>query len=48
MKRYTAHGESMPLEDIAINYSDILSTAEALNFEMPNFKSLGYLLESKY
>jgi ketopantoate reductase len=47
MKRYTAHGESMPLEDIAINYSDILSTAEALNYEMPNFLSLEYLLESK-
>jgi hypothetical protein len=45
MKRYTAHGESMPVDDIKINYYDILKTAEELNFDMPNFKELGNLLK---
>ena len=44
MKRYTAHGESMLIDDIACNYYDILKTAKELNFEMPYFKALEEIL----
>jgi hypothetical protein len=47
MKRYTAHGESMPIEDIASNYYDILKSAEELKFDMPNYQDLEYLLKTK-
>jgi 2-dehydropantoate 2-reductase len=47
MQRYTAHGESMPLADIASNYYDILNTAKELNFNMPNYQDLEYLLKTK-
>ena len=45
MQRYTAHADRVPLEDICTNYNDILKTAEAYQFEMPNFKELGDLLK---
>lgn len=45
MQRYTAHAERVPIEDIRVNYNDILKTAAELNFEMPNFKELGTLLK---
>lgn len=45
MKRYTAHGESMPVEDIACNYYDILKTAKELNFEMPYYQELESILK---
>ncbi len=41
MKRYTAHGEKMPLEDIMSNYRDILQTSKDLQVEMPFFQQLG-------
>ena len=44
MQRYTAHGESMPVDDIAANYYDIQKTARELGFAMPNFDALAYLL----
>ncbi len=44
MKRYTAHGESMPIEDIAYNYYDILKTAKEYNLEMPHYKALEEIL----
>jgi 2-dehydropantoate 2-reductase len=44
MKRYSAHGESMPIDDIACNYYDIVKTAKELNFDMPYFKELEGLL----
>ena len=44
MKRYTAHGESMPIDDIACNYYDILETAKEFNFEMPYYKALEEIL----
>jgi ketopantoate reductase len=47
MKRYTAHGESMPIADIASNYYDILNTAKELNFSMPNYQDLEYLLKAE-
>lgn len=47
MKRYTAHGESMPIADIACNYYDILTTAKELKFDMPNYQDLEYLLKTK-
>lgn len=47
MKRYTAHGESMPIDDIACNYYDILKTANEFNFEMPRFKELQGLLKQR-
>jgi 2-dehydropantoate 2-reductase len=45
MKRYTAHGESMPVEDITCNYYDILKTAEVYNLEMPHFRELEEILK---
>lgn len=45
MKRYTAHGESMPIDDIACNYYDILKTAKELNFEMPFYQALEEILK---
>lgn len=45
MKRYTAHGESMPIEDIACNYYDILKTAKEFNFEMPCYQDLEGILK---
>jgi hypothetical protein len=45
MKRYTAHGEKIPLEDIECNYKDILDTANEYNFEMTNFRDLAELLK---
>jgi len=47
MQRYTAHGESMPIADIASNYYDILKTAKELNFNMPNYQDLEYLLKTE-
>jgi ketopantoate reductase len=47
MKRYTAHGESMPVEDIACNYYDILNTAKEYNFKMPHYQGLEKLLKQK-
>jgi ketopantoate reductase len=47
MKRYTAHGESMPIEDIACNYYDILKTAKEYNFDMPYFPELEELIKHK-
>ncbi|MFN8254934.1 MAG: 2-dehydropantoate 2-reductase N-terminal domain-containing protein [Bacteroidales bacterium] len=44
MKRYTAHGESMPMDDISCNYYDILNTAKEFNFEMPYYKALEEIL----
>lgn len=44
MKRYTAHGESMPLEEIACNYYDMMNTARKYNFDMPHFNALEALL----
>jgi 2-dehydropantoate 2-reductase len=35
MKRYTAHGENMPMEDILCNFNDILQTAYDYNIPMP-------------
>jgi hypothetical protein len=46
MKRYTAQGESMPIKDIVSFYYNILSTAKDLNYEMPNYQELEYLLKS--
>lgn len=40
MKRYTAHADNAPKEDVVINFRDILVTADALGFDMPNFKEL--------
>ena len=45
MKRYTAHGEKIPLADIASNYYDILSTSKEYNFDMPYFKKLENILK---
>ena len=45
MKRYTAHAEKAPLEDIICNFNDILKTAEEMNFDMPNFKDLAQFLK---
>ncbi|HON51950.1 MAG TPA: hypothetical protein PLS12_01955, partial [Bacteroidales bacterium] len=45
MKRYTAHGESMPIDDIACNYYDILKTAKDFNFEMPYYQELEEILK---
>jgi ketopantoate reductase len=45
MKRYSAHGEKMPVVDIASNYYDILSTSEEYNFDMPHFKKLENILK---
>ncbi len=45
MKRYTAHGESMPIDDIACNYYDILKTAKEINFEMPYYQELEEILK---
>ncbi len=45
MKRYTAHGESMPIDDIAYNYYDILKTAKEFNFEMPYYQELEEILK---
>ena len=47
MKRYTAHGESMPINDIAVNYYDILKTAKEYNFDMPCFLMLEEFLIQK-
>jgi ketopantoate reductase len=44
MKRYTAHGESMPIDDIACNYYDILKTAKEYKLEMPYYKALEEIL----
>ena len=44
MKRYTAHGEMMPIDDITRNYYDILRTAKLYNVEMPYFDSLEKVL----
>jgi len=46
MKHYTAHGESMPIDDIACNYYNILKTANECGLEMPNFRSLEYLIKT--
>ncbi|MHC1774479.1 MAG: ketopantoate reductase family protein [Lentimicrobium sp.] len=46
MQRYTAHGESMPVEDIACNYKDILKTARGMHFRMPAFEALEELLQN--
>jgi hypothetical protein len=46
MQRYTAHGESIPLDDIICNYNDILDTANELSFEMPHYKELSDLIKS--
>ena len=46
MQRYTAHGESIPLDDIICNYNDILDTANELKFEMPHYKELSDLIKS--
>ena len=48
MQRYTAHGESMPVDDIAVNYYDIKKTAKEFGFEMPNFNALEYLLQTNH
>ena len=45
MKRYTAHADNAPKEDVLINFRDILTTAEELGFEMPNFKALEIYLK---
>jgi ketopantoate reductase len=45
MKRYSAHGEKMPVADIASNYYDILSTSKKYNFDMPNFRKLETILK---
>ncbi len=44
MKRYTAHGEEMPIDDIACNYYDILKTADEFGMEMPNYRALESIL----
>jgi 2-dehydropantoate 2-reductase len=45
MQRYTAHADRVPIEDIRVNYNDILKTAQEYSFDMPNFKELGVLLK---
>lgn len=45
MKRYTAHGESMPIDDIACNYYDILKTSKEFKFEMPYYQGLEEILK---
>jgi ketopantoate reductase len=45
MKRYTAHAERIPKDDILCNYNDILATARELNLNIPNFEELGDLLK---
>lgn len=40
MKRYTAHAEKAPVEDLRLNYRDILQTAREMDFPMPHFESL--------
>jgi len=47
MKRYTAHGETMPIDDIACNYYDILETAKKCSFEMPHFQGLDEILKNQ-
>jgi ketopantoate reductase len=47
MKRYTAHGESMPIEDITSNYYDILNTSVEYNFDMPYYQELEKLIKQK-
>jgi ketopantoate reductase len=46
MKRYTAHGEAMPIDDIACNYYDILKTADEFGMEMPNYRTLECLIKN--
>ena len=45
MKRYSAHGESMPIDDIACNYYDILNTAKEYKFAMPYFNELEKIIK---
>jgi ketopantoate reductase len=45
MKRYTAHAELMPMDDIKCNYFDILETAKKIYFDMPHYRELGKILE---
>ncbi|MFZ5518042.1 MAG: ketopantoate reductase family protein [Candidatus Zhuqueibacterota bacterium] len=45
MKRYTAHADNAPKEDVLINFRDILATAKELGFDMPNFKELEQFLK---
>jgi 2-dehydropantoate 2-reductase len=45
MKRYTAHGELIPPDDIKCNYYDILNTARELNLKMTNFQELEELIK---
>jgi 2-dehydropantoate 2-reductase len=47
MKRYTAHAESAPVEDLVCNYQDILKTAVEIGFEMPHYIELGKYINLK-
>lgn len=40
MKRYTAHGASLPMEDLIVNFNEIQKTATEYQFPMPNFLAL--------
>lgn len=40
MKRYTAHADNAPKDDVLINFRDIQTTAKELGFEMPHFNEL--------
>ena len=45
MKRYTAHSESMPIDDVKCNYYDILETAKECDFAMPYYEKLETILK---
>jgi len=44
MQLYTAHGETMSIDDIASNYYDILKTADEYGLEVPNYRQLETLI----